>query len=270
MARILAKAVNCEHPHDGNPCNECRNCLEISFGSSLDVYEIDAASNRGIEEIRALKESVRTLPSACRKKVYIIDEVHMLSTSAFNALLKTLEEPMPDRFLWLLSSNPGHLPQTIRSRCQKVEMPMPSHAEALAWLSTSGTSDVDAETALKAAKGHPVLALDWLQNGGMALRTRIQKDLDALAQSRTLPSEVAEAWMLEDPALCLRFAAELAVDRAAALPPSNESRALAAWFDAANRSRALLRTPIRPNLILTELLVDWCRRMVPLNKERHA
>lgn len=93
MARILAKAVNCEHPHDGNPCNECRNCLEISSGSSLDVYEIDAASNRGIEEIRALKESVRTLPSACRKKVYIIDEVHMLSNEAFNALLKTLEEP---------------------------------------------------------------------------------------------------------------------------------------------------------------------------------
>ncbi|MEE1350301.1 MAG: DNA polymerase III subunit gamma/tau, partial [Dialister hominis] len=107
MARILAKAVNCEHPHDGNPCNECRNCLEISSGSSLDVYEIDAASNRGIEEIRALKESVRTLPSACRKKVYIIDEVHMLSNEAFNALLKTLEEP-PSYVLFILATTePG-------------------------------------------------------------------------------------------------------------------------------------------------------------------
>ena len=118
MARILAKAVNCEHPHDGNPCNECRNCLEISFGSSLDVYEIDAASNRGIEEIRALKESVRTLPSACRKKVYIIDEVHMLSNEAFNALLKTLEEP-PSYVLFILATTePGKIPLTILSRCQ--------------------------------------------------------------------------------------------------------------------------------------------------------
>lgn len=118
MARILAKAVNCEHPHDGNPCNECRNCLEISSGSSLDVYEIDAASNRGIEEIRALKESVRTLPSACRKKVYIIDEVHMLSNEAFNALLKTLEEP-PSYVLFILATTePGKIPLTILSRCQ--------------------------------------------------------------------------------------------------------------------------------------------------------
>ena len=121
MARILAKAVNCEHPHDGNPCNECRNCLEISFGSSLDVYEIDAASNRGIEEIRALKESVRTLPSACRKKVYIIDEVHMLSTSAFNALLKTLEEP-PSHAVFILATTDVHkLPQTILSRCMRFD-----------------------------------------------------------------------------------------------------------------------------------------------------
>lgn len=118
MARILGQGGDCEHPHDGNPCNECRNCLEISSGSSLDVYEIDAASNRGIEEIRALKESVRTLPSACRKKVYIIDEVHMLSNEAFNALLKTLEEP-PSYVLFILATTePGKIPLTILSRCQ--------------------------------------------------------------------------------------------------------------------------------------------------------
>ena len=88
MAKILAKAVNCLHPNGVNPCNECQSCREINAGSSLDVYEIDAASNRGIEEIRALRESVRTLPAVSRKKVYIIDEVHMLTKEAFNALLR--------------------------------------------------------------------------------------------------------------------------------------------------------------------------------------
>lgn len=119
MAKILAKAVNCEHRKGPNPCNECKNCREITAGSSLDVYEIDAASNRGIDEIRALKESVRTLPVACRKKVYIIDEVHMLSREAFNALLKTLEEP-PSYVLFILATTePEKIPLTILSRCQR-------------------------------------------------------------------------------------------------------------------------------------------------------
>lgn len=103
MAKILAKAVNCLHPNGVNPCNECQSCREINAGSSLDVYEIDAASNRGIEEIRALRESVRTLPAVSRKKVYIIDEVHMLTKEAFNALLKTLEEP-PSHVLFILAT----------------------------------------------------------------------------------------------------------------------------------------------------------------------
>lgn len=121
MAKILAKAVNCEHPDGANPCNHCRNCEEITSGASLDVYEIDAASNRGIEEIRALKESVRTLPSVCRKKVYIIDEVHMLTKEAFNALLKTLEEP-PEHVLFILATTePEKIPLTILSRCQRYE-----------------------------------------------------------------------------------------------------------------------------------------------------
>lgn len=121
MAKILAKAVNCEHLKDGNPCNSCENCREINAGASLDVYEIDAASNRGIEEIRALKESVRTLPAACCKKVYIIDEVHMLTKEAFNALLKTLEEP-PSHVLFILATTePEKIPLTILSRCQRYE-----------------------------------------------------------------------------------------------------------------------------------------------------
>ncbi len=121
LAKILAKAVNCEHPDGANPCNACRNCQEITSGSSMDVYEIDAASNRGIEEIRALRESVRSLPSVCKKKVYIIDEVHMLTKEAFNALLKTLEEP-PSHVLFILATTePEKIPLTILSRCQRYE-----------------------------------------------------------------------------------------------------------------------------------------------------
>lgn len=121
MAKILAKAVNCEHPRGADPCNACRSCREITSGASLDVYEIDAASNRGIEEIRALKESVQSLPSVCRKKIYIIDEVHMLTKEAFNALLKTLEEP-PSHVLFILATTePEKIPLTILSRCQRYE-----------------------------------------------------------------------------------------------------------------------------------------------------
>lgn len=121
MAKILSKAVNCEHPHGADPCNQCESCREINAGASMDVYEIDAASNRGIEEIRALKESVRTLPTSLKKKVYIIDEVHMLTKEAFDALLKTLEEP-PSYVLFILATTqPEKIPLTILSRCQRYE-----------------------------------------------------------------------------------------------------------------------------------------------------
>lgn len=121
MAKILSKAVNCEHLNDANPCNACSTCRDINNSSSLDVYEIDAASNRGIEEIRALKESVRTLPAASKKKVYIIDEVHMLTKEAFNALLKTLEEPPAHVLFILATTEPEKIPLTILSRCQRYE-----------------------------------------------------------------------------------------------------------------------------------------------------
>lgn len=119
LAKILAKAVNCENQQDGEPCNICRSCRDINNGSFMDVIEIDAASNRGIDEIRDLREKVRILPAQGKKKVYIIDEVHMLTTEAFNALLKTLEEP-PESVIFILATTEIHkIPSTILSRCQK-------------------------------------------------------------------------------------------------------------------------------------------------------
>jgi DNA polymerase III subunit gamma/tau len=121
VARILAKTLNCDqHPASG-PCNSCSNCREITQGNSIDVLEIDGASNRGIDSIRELRETVRYRPGKSRYKIYIIDEVHMLTTEAFNALLKTLEEP-PDHVLFVFATTEPHkIPQTILSRCQRFD-----------------------------------------------------------------------------------------------------------------------------------------------------
>ncbi len=127
-ARLLAKAVNCLHPKDANPDNACENCSEITDGRSFDVQEIDGASNRGVEEIRNLRDAVRYAPVKCAYKVYIIDEVHMLTKEAFNALLKTLEEP-PSHVLFIFATTElQKVPATILSRCQRFEFRRIPHA----------------------------------------------------------------------------------------------------------------------------------------------
>jgi len=118
VAKIIAKAVNCRDAVNGEPCNQCSSCIDINNGNFMDVIEIDAASNRGIDEIRELRERVRILPAQGKKKVYIIDEVHMLTTEAFNALLKTLEEPPESVIFILATTEPQKIPATIVSRCQ--------------------------------------------------------------------------------------------------------------------------------------------------------
>ena len=120
-ARILAKALNCEHGPTPNPCGQCDNCRRIAEGSSMDVFEIDAASNRGIDEIKTLRDQLAFTPVDCRYKVYIIDEVHMLTTEAFNALLKTLEEPPSHVIFILATTDPHKIPATIHSRCQRFD-----------------------------------------------------------------------------------------------------------------------------------------------------
>ena len=121
VAKIFAKAVNCEHPVDGRPCGECAMCKSIAAGSSMNVIEIDAASNNGVEDIRKIREEVQYSPTEGRYKVYIIDEVHMLSIGAFNALLKTLEEP-PSYVIFILATTETHkIPITILSRCQRYD-----------------------------------------------------------------------------------------------------------------------------------------------------
>ncbi len=120
-ARILAKALNCEKGPQITPCDRCANCQEITHGTSMDVIEIDGASNRGIDEIRELRENVRYTPAKSRYKIYIIDEVHMLTKEAFNALLKTLEEPPPHIIFVFATTEPHKVPATILSRCQRYD-----------------------------------------------------------------------------------------------------------------------------------------------------
>ncbi len=135
-ARILAKAVNCEHPVDGNPCGVCPACRGISEGSVLDVVELDAASNNSVDNVRALREEAVFSPAAVKKRVYIVDEVHMLSTSAFNALLKILEEP-PEHLMFILATTElQKVPATILSRCQRHSFKRIDAPEIAAYLET--------------------------------------------------------------------------------------------------------------------------------------
>ncbi len=120
-ARLLAKTINCLHPQNGEPCNECDQCREITAGNSFNVVEIDAASNRGIDSIRELREKVLVPPTIGKYKVYILDEAHMLTVEAFNALLKTLEEPPPHAIFVMATTDVHKMLPTVLSRCQRFD-----------------------------------------------------------------------------------------------------------------------------------------------------
>ncbi len=145
VARILAKALNCQNGPTPHPCGECQLCKEVRDGISVDVLEIDGASNRGIDEIRELRENVKYLPAKNKYKVYIIDEVHMLTEPAFNALLKTLEEPPPHVIFIFATTEPHKIPLTILSRCQRYDfkrIPLPSLLEQLKKISSQENLEI--------------------------------------------------------------------------------------------------------------------------------
>src|SRR5215471_9247894 len=140
-ARILAKALNCQHGPTAEPCNACPICVAISSGASLDAIEIDAASNRGIDEIRDLREKVKLVPVEGRYKIYIIDEAHMLTMEAANALLKTLEEPPAHAVFVLVTTEPHRLPSTITSRTQRFDFQRIPQAAIVGRLRAMATSE---------------------------------------------------------------------------------------------------------------------------------
>ena len=154
-ARILAKSLNCTNPIDAEPCNECEMCKEILGGQSMDIIEIDGASNRGIDEIRTLRESVKYAPTHGKYKIYIIDEVHMLTKESFNAFLKTLEEP-PEHTVFIFATTDVHkVPATIISRCQRFDfrrIQLDTIKETLSGIAAAEKIEIDDKTLTIIAK----------------------------------------------------------------------------------------------------------------------
>ena len=210
-AKILARALNCAEGPTLTPCGVCDSCRSISDGSSMDVFEIDAASNRGIDEIRDLRESVKFAPTEGHYKIYIIDEVHMLTTEAFNALLKTLEEP-PERVIFILATTEPHkVPATIQSRCQRYDFHRITVTEIRDRLIyVCKESDIAAE---EDALGIIAAQAD----GGMRDALSILDQCMALADGTLTAERVQEALGLVGRAWIRRMAGEIAARDAAAL-----------------------------------------------------
>lgn len=198
-ARILAKAINCSNISDGEPCNQCQVCREIIEGRSLDVIEIDGASNRGIDEIRDLRESVRYPPSSLRYKVYIIDEVHMLTKEAFNALLKTLEEPPSYAIFILATTEPHKVLPTIMTRCQRFDfkrIEIGMIMERLRYIAAEEKIKIDEESLVAIAKK---------SDGSMRDALSIFDQVRAFCESEIRHDEVMEALSLVNEELFFRM-----------------------------------------------------------------
>lgn len=195
-ARIIAKIVNCQKnafatgkektPETIEPCNTCEACISITNGSNIDVLEIDGASNRGIDEIRDLREKVRLLPSNLRKKVYIIDEVHMLTNEAFNALLKTIEEPPPHALFIFCTTEPHKVPGTILSRCLHIGLTLATQKELVHALSRVAKGENLAVTEESLA------LIASLAEGGFRDGVKIFEEIVALAHGREITKELIE------------------------------------------------------------------------------
>lgn len=255
---------------DGNAKQAERAAQLIAAGTHPDLQLVSFVPTKDgsklrteivIDQIRELSQKLALTPQYGVAQVVILDPADAINRSAYNALLKTLEEPAPGRYLWLISSQPARLPATIRSRCQRLEFRLPPRAEALAWLQAQGHVAAAAEEALDAARGHPGLADEWLRNDGLALRRQVLSDLDAVARGKVGVVELAQRWAGDEQIDArLRHAADLVLAQAAGLTDTARLTKLAAWFDLANRTRDLLRTTVRADLAIAELLLAWVRQ----------
>ena len=293
VERLAQRALCQARAGGGEPCGACRSCtlfqsrsqsdpVEVRPGGELahpsgrpghpDAWFIGYATNDKtgkprteitIDQVRTLSEKLSLTPQLGGAQVAMVEPADAMNHAACNGLLKTLEEPHPGRYLWLVTANPARLPATIRSRCQTLEFRLPPRDEAVAWLQGQGHASKSAGEALEAARGHPGLADAWLRDGSLELRRTVAKDLATLRKGDASAAATAQAWASDEQApLRLRFAADLAVEEATkaaagGLTDPGRTRRLAAWFDAANRTAALLRTTVRADLAIAELLLAW-------------
>lgn len=198
-ARILAKALNCINGPTPTPCDKCPSCLEIISGSSLDVLEIDAASNTGVDDVRTLRENVRYLPTSGKKRVYIIDEVHRLSGSAFDALLKTLEEPPPHVVFIFATTEPFKVPETIRSRTQRYEFRRVNVSDLAAHIrKVAAAEKIEIEE-------EAVYTLARKADGAVRDSLSLLDQLSAFAGEKITPRHIIEALGLVDRQFYLKY-----------------------------------------------------------------
>ena len=273
VAERLAQRALCRtRDADGEPCGTCKSCQLFAAGTHPDYADVSFILNKEgtrmrteivIDQIRELSERLALTPQYGGAQVALLEPADAINNAAGNALLKTLEEPHPGRYLWLITAHPARLSATIRSRCQRVEFRLPPRDEAVAWLAAQGHPTAVATEALDAARGHPGLADAWIRSDGLALRRQVASDLDKLERGTAGALATAQAWVADEhAALRLSHAADIALERSAAagrtgLTDAGRTRSLAAWVDAANRTRELLRTTVRADLAVTELLLAW-------------
>ena len=273
VAERLAQRALCRtRDADCEPCGTCKSCQLFAAGTHPDYADVSFILNKEgtrmrteivIDQIRELSERLALTPQYGGAQVALLEPADAINNAAGNALLKTLEEPHPGRYLWLITAHPARLSATIRSRCQRVEFRLPPRDEAVAWLAAQGHPTAVATEALDAARGHPGLADAWIRSDGLALRRQVASDLDKLERGTAGALATAQAWVADEhAALRLSHAADIALERSAAagrtgLTDAGRTRSLAAWFDAANRTRELLRTTVRADLAVTELLLAW-------------
>lgn len=279
LAEAFAAAALCtQRQADGTACGVCRSCALLAAGSHPDLVRVKLEtrddgklrSELTVDQIRALSQRLAMASQFGGLQLALVDPADRLNAAAANALLKTLEEPASATVIVLVADDASRLPATIRSRCQRIEVRPPSREEALAWLRRQRVDAASAEAALDASLGNPGLALEWSADATLDLRRGCAEDLAGLAQGRRSASEVAERWVADRPELRLWFAAAFARDEAErlargetgafGLTARDEIPKLAAWFGRANRARGLLATPLRPELVVLELLRDWPQR----------
>ncbi len=279
LAEALLRAALCgSRRADGHACGSCRGCTLITAGTHPDLLRIGLEerddgrlrSEITVDQLRALRARLALASQFGGLQLALIDPADAMNPSAANALLKTLEEPASRTILLLVADDASRLPATVRSRCQRVELRLPDHAQALAWLEAQGVARERAQTALALALENPGRALAWLGEGGLELAPACAEDLRALAEARAAPLEVADRWNADRPDARLWLAAVLALEEARKLARGEVGRfgltarreipKLARWSARANRARRLLATPLRSDLVLLDVLTSWPRR----------
>lgn len=276
LADALAAAALCtQRTANGYACGTCKSCLLVAAGTHPDLVRItfelrDDGKPRTeitVDQLRVVCQRLALSSQFGGLQIAIVDPADAMNASAANALLKTLEEPATGTVILLIADDPARLPATIRSRCQRIDLPPPTRQEALDWLRAQGIADAEAARTLEASLGNPGQAVQWIADGTLALRSECLADLKALSAGNVPASAVAERWAADNTNTRLWFAAVLAREEARqlgrgergafGLTGRTEIPKLAVWFTRANRARGLLSTPLRADLLLLDLLRGW-------------